>query len=174
MNTVKRLQKELAQFQNTDNNYISARLENEDNIYKWICFIKGPEGTPYEGGTFELGCVFTSEYPFKPPKLHFKTKIFHSNISENGEICVDILKSQWSPAQSIMSVLLSISSLLGDPNENDPLNSVAGRLYKANKEEHDEKAREYTQLYAMPQQPVEHESQGNTSSDSSSAEPYLI
>lgn len=150
MNTVKRLQKEFAQFQSENNQFISARLRDGTNIYEWDCYIKGPEGTPYEGGIFELGAVFTSEYPFKAPKLHFKTKVFHSNISENGEICVDILKGQWSPAQSIMSVLISITSLLGDPNENDPLNRVAGVLYRENREAHDKKAREYTKQYAMP------------------------
>ncbi len=149
MNTIKRLQRELNQFQNTEDDYVHARLADGTNIYQWTCFIKGPEGTPYEGGTFELAAVFTSQYPFKPPKLHFKTKIFHSNISESGEICIDILRTQWSPAQSIMSILLSISSLLNDPNENDPLNRVAGNLYKSNREEHDKKAREYTIQYAM-------------------------
>ncbi len=149
MNTIKRLHKELALFKNNGNNFVGAELEDYTNIFKWNCYIKGPEGTPYEGGLFEIASIFTAEYPFKPPKLHFKTKIFHSNISNSGEICIDILKGQWSPAQSMMSILMSISSLLADPNENDPLNREAGTLYKQNKIAHDLKAKEYTQKYAM-------------------------
>ena len=38
------------------------------------------------------------------------------NISEKGNVCIDILKNNWSPALSIFKVVLSLSSLLTDPN----------------------------------------------------------
>jgi len=76
----------------------------------------GPTGSPYEGGVFFLDIQFPTDYPFKPPKLSFKTRIYHCNINSNGAICLDILKDNWSPALTSSKVLLSICSLLTDCN----------------------------------------------------------
>ena len=99
----------------------------------------GPPDSPYQGGVFFLTIHFPTDYPFKPPKVAFTTKIYHPNINTNGSICLDILRSviilssslkslgeilyrsQWSPALTISKVLLSICSLLCDPNPDDPL-----------------------------------------------------
>ncbi len=90
-------------------------------MFKWQGTIVGPEGTPYEGGVFYLNIQFPIDYPFRPPKINFVTKVYHPNINLDGSICLDILKDQWSPALTISKVLLSISSLLTDPNPESPL-----------------------------------------------------
>ncbi|EDL20657.1 ubiquitin-conjugating enzyme E2E 2 (UBC4/5 homolog, yeast), isoform CRA_b, partial [Mus musculus] len=92
-----------------------------DNIYEWRSTILGPPGSVYEGGVFFLDITFSPDYPFKPPKVTFRTRIYHCNINSQGVICLDILKDNWSPALTISKVLLSICSLLTDCNPADPL-----------------------------------------------------
>ena len=81
----------------------------------------GPDDSPYSGGVYFLNIHFPTDYPFKPPKVTFATRIYHPNINENGSICLDVLNKAWSPALTISKLLLSISSLLCDANPDDPL-----------------------------------------------------
>merc|ERR1712060_927698 len=99
--------------------------------------IMGPPDSAYQGGVFFLNINFPSDYPFKPPKVNFTTKIYHCNVNSNGAICLDILKDQWSPALTISKVLLSISSLLTDPNPNDPLVPEIAQVYLKDRKKHD-------------------------------------
>jgi len=126
----------------------SAGPKNENNLLKWQATIIGPEKTPYHNGVFYLDIEFPENYPFKPPKVVFKTKIYHCNINSRGGICLDILKGQWSPALTVSKVLLSICSLLSDPNPDDPLVPEIAKLYKTNRIFHDSTATEWTRQYA--------------------------
>ena len=108
----------------------------------------GPNDSPYEGGVFFLSIRFPADYPFKPPKVKFVTRIYHPNINANGGICLDILKEQWSPALTISKVLLSICSLLTDPNPDDPLVPEIARLYKSKRKQYEKTAKEWTRKYA--------------------------
>ena len=109
----------------------------------------GPDDSPFQGGVFFLNVQFPTDYPFKPPKLSFTTRIYHPNINSNGSICLDILKDQWSPALTISKVLLSISSLLTDANPNDPLVPEIAHIYKNDRSRYDNTAREWTRRYAI-------------------------
>ena len=120
-----------------------------DDMFHWQATIMGPDDSPYAGGVFFLDIHFPADYPFKPPKVHFTTRIYHCNINSNGGICLDILKDQWSPALTISKVLLSICSLLTDPNPDDPLVPDIAQLLKTDKARHDSTAREWTSKYAM-------------------------
>ena len=119
-----------------------------NNMFHWKAVITGPSDTPYEGGKFHLDITFPAEYPFKPPSIKFDTKIYHPNISYTGAICVTILKTGWSPALDIIQVLLSISSLLSDPNPDDPLNNDVTDVYRSSPELFIKTAQDWTKKYA--------------------------
>jgi len=145
--TSKRINSELQELINSPPANCSAGPVNED-IYHWQATIMGPIKSPYEGGVFYLSIKFPKDYPFKPPKLIFLTKIYHCNINSGGAICLDILKEQWSPALTVSKVLLSICSLMDDPNPDDPLVPEIADLLKQDKTKHDENARIFTLKHA--------------------------
>uniref|UniRef100_A0A1B0A7C6 E2 ubiquitin-conjugating enzyme n=1 Tax=Glossina pallidipes TaxID=7398 RepID=A0A1B0A7C6_GLOPL len=118
--SARRIQRELTEMANDRSSIYSAGLK-EDNLYEWDCVILGPMDTVYEGGTFFLDLRLSHDYPFAPPKVAFRTRIYHCNVNSHGAICVDILRHNWSPALTIAKVLLSICSLLADCNPMDPL-----------------------------------------------------
>ncbi|BFF94206.1 ubiquitin-conjugating enzyme E2 D2-like [Drosophila madeirensis] len=121
-----------------------------DDITHWHCIILGPSNSPYEGGHFELDILFPDNYPYAPPHVQFMTPIYHCNITNGGHICLDILSHNWSSILTVDKVLLSIMSLLADPNPDDPVTTEAANMYKSDREQHDRIAREWTTHHAMP------------------------
>ena len=144
----KRISKELQDLRNDPLANCSAG-PTDDNLFDWQATIMGPEKSPYHGGIYFLNIQFPSNYPFKPPRIYFTTKIYHPNINSSGSICLDILANNWSPALTISKTLLSICSLLTDPNPDDPLVGDIARLYKDNREEYNKIARDWTKINAM-------------------------
>lgn len=146
---VVRLNKELSDIIKKPPMGITAGPKNDSNLLEWVATMVGPSGTPYADAVFTLKIVFSKSYPFHSPKVTLVTPIYHCNISSNGDICLDILKDHWSPALTIDKVLLSISSLLADPNPGDPLVPAIAHQFRTNRLEHDRVAREHAQKHAM-------------------------
>ncbi|VDL58886.1 unnamed protein product [Hymenolepis diminuta] len=111
------------------------------NLKHWHGTIIGPDGTPYAGGVFHLDIRFPTNYPFEPPKINFVNKIYHPNINSGRYICLDILKNRWTPS-------FSISSVLDDPNLDDPLVAEIAHMYIRNKQKYLKIAGNWTQKYA--------------------------
>ncbi|CAN1141968.1 Ubiquitin-conjugating enzyme E2 28 [Linum perenne] len=148
----KRILKELKDLQKDPPSSCSASPVAED-MFHWQATIMGPSDSPYSGGVFLVTIHFPPDYPFKPPKVAFRTKVFHPNVNSNGSICLDILnldilKEQWSPALTISKVFL-ICSLLTDPNPDDPLVPEIAHMYKIDLSKYEATAHSWTQKYAM-------------------------
>ena len=148
--SLRRLTKEFQEIQTDPPSNCSAGPVTDD-LYHWEATIMGPSDSPYSGGIFRLNILFPIDYPFKPPKIKFTTPIYHPNINKHGSICLDILNSSqgWSAVLTISKILLSISSLLTEPNADDPLDVDIGNLYKDNIEKFNINARNYTLRYAI-------------------------
>ena len=143
----KRLQKELVELKKHPRPLISANLKG-DNLLEWEAIIEGPPNSPYEGGKFLLDLSFPERYPFRPPKITFKTKVYHCNVNSKGQISLDILYSNWASSYTVATVLLSIQSFLTDCNPNDPLVPDIAAQYKNDRKLYDETCKEWTKKYA--------------------------
>ncbi|KAL6946311.1 Ubiquitin-conjugating enzyme E2 1 [Hanseniaspora osmophila] len=149
MSTAKRLLREITSVKEDPEANITLSFNNESDIYKLTGSFLGPPDTPYEGGIFLVDINVPTDYPFKPPKMQFKTKIYHPNISSvTGAICLDILKDAWSPVITLKSALISLQALLQSPEPNDPQDAEVARHYIKDKEGFEKTARLWTKLYA--------------------------
>lgn len=130
--------------------YIGVGLENF-NFNHWKAYISGPSGTPYEGGLYTMDIKFSSNYPRSPPKIVMITQIFHPNIDDDGEICIDVIKNNWKSTYTMRFILNAIVGLLKYPNAENPWPSkqAIADLLRYNKPKFERKAREYTSRYAM-------------------------
>ncbi|KAK0099162.1 hypothetical protein PV326_004321 [Microctonus aethiopoides] len=124
----KRLQKELMVLMMCTEKGVSAFPDGE-NLFKWIGTITGPRDTVYSGLTYKLTLEFPHSYPYSAPIVRFMTPCFHPNVDHVGNICLDILKDKWSALYDVRTILLSIQSLLGEPNNESPLNLQAAELW---------------------------------------------
>ncbi|CAG8629180.1 9387_t:CDS:2 [Rhizophagus irregularis] len=105
-----------------------------DDLFHWQATIMGPSDSPYSGGVFFLAIHFPTDYPFKPPKINFTTRIYHPNINSNGAISWDILRDQWSPSFTI--------------SKDDPIVPEIAHVYKTDRTRYEATAREWTRKYA--------------------------
>eukprot|EP01038_Epipyxis_sp_PR26KG_P009857 gene9857-13260_t len=127
---LRRLRKEASTIQ-YPSEIIVLKPINDSNLMRWKAIIQGPPGSYYDGYHFELEIIISTEYPLTPPTIRFKTRIFHPNVLfENGEICLDILKKEWTPAWSLQSACLAIIAILGEPAHDSPLNCDAGNMLR--------------------------------------------
>ncbi|CAM8957464.1 unnamed protein product [Rhodiola kirilowii] len=148
-NVIKQLVKELKSLDETPPEGINVSV-NEDDFSTIFADIEGPAGTPYEHGLFRMKLILAHDFPRSPPKGYFLTKIFHPNISSQGEICVNTLKRDWNPTLGLRHVLTVVRCLLIEPFPESALNEQAGKMLIENYEEYAKHARLYTGIHAKP------------------------
>lgn len=149
MSRVKRISKELEECRQDTQSGVSLELNNESDLTHLTGYFKGPPGTPYEGGVFQVDINIPNEYPFKPPQMKFLTKIYHPNISSvTGAICLDILKDAWTPILTLKNSLISLQSLLQSPEPNDPQDAEVAKQYLSDKPGFEKTAAYWTKIYA--------------------------
>ena len=126
---------------------VTVGLINQNDMFHWRITMLGPKNTPYEGGLFTLIADFPDNYPEKAPKIRFTNKIYHCNVNNNGNICINTL-SDWKPGTSIVEVLSLIFALFFEQNPDSAFDSSKAKLYKSNKQQFDKNAKDCTLKYA--------------------------
>ncbi|KAA6413504.1 MAG: ubiquitin-conjugating enzyme E2 [Lasallia pustulata] len=134
---------------------ITAGPVSEDDIFVWEALILGPEGTPFEGGVFPAELKFPRDYPLAPPTMRFLGEVWHPNVYPTGAVCISILhppgddpnhyeqaSERWSPIQSVEKILISVMSMLAEPNDESPANVEAAKMWRERRGEYEKRVRE--------------------------------
>ncbi|KAI8089982.1 uncharacterized protein BX664DRAFT_386378 [Halteromyces radiatus] len=147
MDHPKRILKEINDIKEDPEAHIEIKFTQD--LDQFYATIEGPRDSPYEGGIFLVDIKLLSDFPFKPPKMRFLTKVYHPNVSsQTGAICLDILKDAWSPALSLRTALLSLQSLLASPVPDDPQDAQVASHYKSDYIDFKRTAKQWTEAYA--------------------------
>lgn len=134
----------------------SIGLVNDDDMFKWNVVFEGPEDTLYEGGYFKAVLTFPEDYPNNPPVMQFVSKMWHPNIYPDGKVCISILhapgtdsmnsmekaEERWRPILGVEAILMSVISMLNDPNIDSPANLDASLQFRDDTEAYNKKVRQ--------------------------------
>ena len=150
------LKKQLKDLSKNTDLPFNVGLIDENDFYKWSVLFTGPEDTIYEGGFFKAILTFPLDFPQNPPEMRFITEMFHPNIYKDGKVCISILHSpgvdvfntqekaeeRWRPSLGVEQILLSVISMLNDPNCDSPANVDAAVMFRNNRKDYEKKVRQ--------------------------------
>ena len=150
------LKKQLKDLNKSSDLGFSVGLIDENDYYKWSVLFTGPEDTIFEGGFFFFFFTFPEDFPQNPPEMKFITEMFHPNIYKDGKVCISILHSpgvdifndqekaeeRWRPSLGVEQILISVISMLNDPNCDSPANIDAAVMFRNNRKEYEKKVRQ--------------------------------
>eukprot|EP00545_Synedropsis_sp_CCMP1620_P012387 CAMPEP_0119029494 /NCGR_PEP_ID=MMETSP1176-20130426/40547_1 /TAXON_ID=265551 /ORGANISM="Synedropsis recta cf, Strain CCMP1620" /LENGTH=168 /DNA_ID=CAMNT_0006985841 /DNA_START=699 /DNA_END=1205 /DNA_ORIENTATION=- len=138
------LRRQLADLAKNPIDLVSVGLEDDSNVFQWEILIMGPDGTLYEGGFFKAKLSFPSDFPNMPPTMTFVSEMWHPNVYEDGRVCISILHppgedefnsqesadERWRPILGVEQILISVISMLNDPNDESPANLDAAVMWR--------------------------------------------
>ena len=150
------LKKQLRDLMKNNDLGISVGLIDDNDFYKWSVVFTGPEDTIFEGGYFKAILTFPQDFPQNPPEMKFITEMWHPNIYKDGKVCISILHSpgvdqfneqekadeRWRPSLGVEQIIVSVISMLSDPNCDSPANIDASIMFKNKPEEYKKKVRQ--------------------------------
>ena len=150
MAATRRLGKELADIRSSGIKIFRDIRVDESNILNWQGLIV-PDAEPYKKGAFKIEINYPAEYPFKPPKITFKTKIYHPNIDEKGQVCLPIISPEnWKPATKTDQVIQALVALVANPEPEHPLRGDLAEEYTKDRKKFNKNAEEFTKKHAEP------------------------
>lgn len=143
----RRIQKELNDIRSAGIKSFRDVNVGDNNILYWTGLIV-PENPPFNKGAFRIEITFPAEYPFKPPKISFKTKIYHPNVDEKGQVCLPIISAEnWKPATKTDQVIQALIQLVNDPEPDHPLRADLAEEYTKDKKRFFKNAEDYTKKF---------------------------
>ncbi|VDK83614.1 unnamed protein product [Onchocerca ochengi] len=144
----RRLKKELMDIKSSDSRTFCCVEFDEDNLLHWTGLLV-PDKEPYNKGAFKIAIDFPVEYPFKPPKITFLTKIYHPNVDEKGQVCLPIISpDNWKPATKTEQVMNSLLGLIMEPEPDHPLRADLAEEFTKDRKKFNKMAEDYTKKYA--------------------------
>lgn len=148
MAATRRLQKELQEIKNSNLKCFRDINVDEKNLLHWTALIV-PDAVPYNKGAFSIQLEFPAEYPFKPPRITFKTKIYHPNIDEKGQVCLPIISAEnWKPATKTDQVIQALVALVNEPEPEHPLRADLAEEYTKDRKKFIKNAEDFTKKYS--------------------------
>ena len=148
MASTRRLGKELNDLKSSGQKVFQDIEVDESNIHHWAGLIVTDQ-PPYRDGAFKINIDFPNEYPFKPPKITFRTRIYHPNIDEAGEVCLPIIdEANWKPATKTDQVVMALAALINDPEPEHPLRGDLAEEFLRDRKKFMRNAEEFTMKYA--------------------------
>ncbi|XP_067935251.1 ubiquitin-conjugating enzyme E2 L3-like [Watersipora subatra] len=152
MAATKRLGKELNDMRASPEPTLKNISVDDTNIFLWTGQLH-PQNAPYNKAAFRIQLEFPAEYPFKPPKVTFKTKIYHPNVDEKGQVCLPIVTPEnWKPATKAEQVVNSLLLLIHEPEPDHALRADIAEELKKDKKKFMKNAEEYSKKHGEPRQ----------------------
>ncbi len=150
------LTQEVAEIQSCLPASCNIAFEDVDDLREFKLTVRPDEGF-WVGGSFVFKVHIPSEYNVKPPSVQCMTKLWHPNITQDGKVCLSILREHsldgtgWLPTRTLKDVVWGLNSLFTDLCDfEDPLNTVAAQEFSNSRDSFCKKVQLYISRYAKP------------------------